>query len=336
MSSPALPIAPPQQPSPVPRPRRLGGPYRVGRPSRRVTNGRLLWLGRLQAAGRHAEAAAYAARYRLTPPAPAPAGLPPAPAPAAPETLPPAATGGEGVSLDQPAANWDKTAPIGANLQCDLPAATAPIPQILQSTTAELTPAVAVAAVVAAALADPALAAGGGEGGLGVGVGAGAGGLAIPSEEAIRQEVIAAGTVEEQLMKNIPVDQKWGNFPNYEDMYLDKVIGVVGRRCRNKWYVEVCVEGRWGKAEIGDWVVSPHDRVVVELAWKSADGRDEEWRIVEEVQEAPAAEPVPVVAQLEDFDSGEPEVPTPAEQEHPAAYDFMEQARRAAYAAYAR
>ena len=145
-------------------------------------------------------------------------------------------------------------------------------------------------------------------------------------------------------MKNIPVDQKWGNFPNYEDMYRDKVIGVVGRRCRNKWYVEVCVEGRWGKAEIGDWVVSPHDRVVVELAWKSADGRDEEWRIVEKVQEAaPKPDPVPVDAQLaaplvvalEDFDSGE-EPPTPKEQEHPAAYDFMEQARRAAYAAYAR
>lgn len=41
-----------------------------------------------------------------------------------------------------------------------------------------------------------------------------------------------------------------------------------------------------------------------------------------------------MVAKLEDFDSGEPEVPTPAEQEHPAAADFMEQARRAAYAAY--
>jgi hypothetical protein len=145
-------------------------------------------------------------------------------------------------------------------------------------------------------------------------------------------------------MENIDVEQKWGNFPNYEDMYRDKVIGVVGRRCRNKWYMEVCVEGRWGKAELGDWVVSPHDRVVVELAWKSADGRDEEWRIVEKVQEAaPKPDPVPVDAQLaaplvvalEDFDSGE-EPPTPKEQEHPAAYDFMEQARRAAYAAYAR
>jgi hypothetical protein len=98
--------------------------------------------------------------------------------------------------------------------------------------------------------------------------------------------------------------------------------------------VEVCVEGRWGKAELGDWVVQANDRVVVELAWKSADGRDEEWRIVKKVQEAPAPEPVAVVAQLEDFDSGEPEVATPAEQEHPSAADFMEQARRAAYAAY--
>ena len=105
-----------------------------------------MWVQRLTLAGRHEEAAAYAARYRLTPPAP--------------KSMQQPSLGGEGVSLDQPAANWDKTAPIGANLQCDLPAATAPIPQILQSTTAELTPAVAVAAVVAAALADPALAAG--------------------------------------------------------------------------------------------------------------------------------------------------------------------------------
>ena len=321
MSSPAPDVPAPAASPTKPKHIRAGGPYRAGRPARKVTAGRRMLVQRLTLAGRHEEAAAYAARYRLTPPGP--------------ESLQQPSLGGEGVSLDQPAANWDKTAPIGANLQCDLPAATAPIPQISQCEPA-LTPAVAVAAVVAAALADPALAAGGGGvGGGGVGGGAGAGGLAIPSGEAIRQEVIAAGTVAEQLMKNIPVDQKWGNFPNYEDMYRDKVIGVVGRRCRNKWYVEVCVEGRWGKAEIGDWVVSPNDRVVVELAWKSADGRDEEWRIVERVQEAPAPEPVPVVAQLEDFDSGE-EPPTPKEQEHPAAYDFMEQARRAAYAAYAR
>jgi len=265
-----------------------------------------VWLGRLLAAGRLAEAEHWAKRHRLPWPPPS----------AAAKTLQQPSLGGEGVSLHQPAANWDKTAHIPQISQCE-PA---------------LTSAVAVAAVVAAALADPALAAGGGEGGLGVGVGAGAGGLAIPSEEAIRQEESSTPTVTEQLMENIDVDEKWGNFPNLQD---GQVIGVVGRRCRNKWYVEVCVEGRWGKAEIGDWVVNPNDRVVVELAWKSADGRDEEWRIVEKVQEAAAPELVPVVAQLEDFDSGE-EPPTPKEQEHPAAYDFMEQARQAAYAAYAR
>ncbi len=307
MSSPEPSLTPPQQPSPAPRPRRLGGSYRVGRPSRRVVNGRLLWLGRLQAAGRHEEAAAYAARYRLTPAAPA--GAVPAPAAAA-EHQPKAGTGGEGVSLDQPAANWDKTAPI---------------PQILQSPSAELTP------VVAAALADPALAAGGGEGGLGVGVGAGAGGLPVGAEEASRQEESATPAVAEQLMENNDVEQKRGNFPNLKN---GQVIGVVGRRCRNYWYVEVCVEGRWGKAELYDWVVQANDRVVVELAWASADGRDEEWRIMKKVQEAPVPEPVAVVAQLKDFDSGEPEAPTPAEQEHPSAADFMEQARRAAYAAY--
>lgn len=308
MSSPALPLAPLQQPSPAPRPRRLGGPYRCGRPSRRVVNGRLLWLGRLQAAGRHAEAEAYAARYRLTPAAPA-----------APETPPNPAAGGEGVSLDGPAANWDKTAPIGANLQ---------------SPAAELTPAMAVAAVVAAALADPALAAGGGEGGLGVGVGAGAGGLPVPAEEGSRQEENSTPAVAEQLMQKIDVEQKWGNFPNLQD---GQEMGLVGRRCRNKWYVEVKVGEEWGKAEIGQWVVHPNDWVVVELAWASADGRDKEWRIVANIDAVPVVAPEPVaVAKLEDFDSGEPEAPTPAEQEHPSAADFMEQARRAAYAAYAR
>ena len=116
----------------------------------------------------------------------------------------------------------------------------------------------------------------------------------------------------------------------------------VGRRCRNKWYVEVEVAGVWGKAEIGDWVVHPHDWVVVELAWVSADGRDKEWRIVSKLPYAsPQPDPVPVIAQsdvpviaaLEDFDSGE-EPPTAKELEHPGAEDFMERARREAYAAF--
>jgi len=274
-----------------------------------VLQGRRVWLRRLVAAGRLTEAEQWAKRHRLPWPPP----------PAAAETPPPAAAGGEGVSLDQPPDNWDKTAPI---------------PQILQSPVAELTPAMAVAAVVAAALADPALAAGGGEGGLGVGVGAGAGGLPVASEEGSRQEESATPAVAEQLMTKIDVERKWGNFPNLQD---GQVIGVVGRRCRNKWYVEVKVGEEWGKAEIGQWVVHPNDWVIVELAWASADGRDKEWRIVANIDAVPVVAPEPVVvAKLEDFDSGEPEVPTPAEQEHPSAADFMEQARRAAYAAYAR
>lgn len=274
-----------------------------------------MWVKRLQAAGRHEEAAAYAARYRLTPAA--------SPA-ATPETPPSPAAGGEGVSLGQPAANWDNTTPIGQNLQCE------PV---------SLTPAVAVAAVVAAALADPALAIGGGEGGLGVGVGAGAGGLAIGTEEASRQEESVTPAVAEQLMKNNDVEQKWGNFPNLQN---GQEIGVVGHRCRNKWYVEVKVGEEWSKAEIGDWVVHPNDWVVVELAWVSADGRDKEWRIVAKVQAAPMVEVAPLVApepepvaKLEDFDSGEPEAPTPKEQEHMGAEDFMERARREAFAAFA-
>ena len=304
-----------------------------GRPTRRMKQGQRSWLVRLVAAGRLAEAERWAKRHRLPWPPP----------PATPETPPNPATGGEGVSLEASAANWDNTAPIGANLQCELPVATVPVPQILQSPAAQLTPAMAVAAVVAAALADPALAAGGGEGGLGVGVGAGAGGLAIGAGEGSRQEKSLAGAESEQLMKKNDVEQNWGNFPNLSDgwgkfpnLQEGQVMGVVGRRCRNKWYVEVCVEGRWGKAEIGDWVVQANDRVVVELAWKSADGRDEEWRIVAKVQEPLAPEPVPVVARLEDFESGEPEAPTPKEQEHMGAEDFMERARREAFAAFAR
>ncbi len=285
-----------------------------GRPSRRVLQGRRVWLRRLLAAGRLAEAEQWAKRHRLPWPPP----------PAAAETPPNPAAGGEGVSLDQPAANWDKTAPIVQNLQ---------------SPAVELTPAMAVAAVVAAALAEPALAAGGGEGGLGVGVGAGAGGLAIGAEEASRQEESATPAVAEQLMKNNDVEQKWGKFPNLQN---GQEIGVVGHRCRNKWYVEVKVGEEWGKAEIGEWVVHPNDWVVVELAWVSADGRDKEWRIVAKVQAAPMVEVAPLVApepepvaKLEDFDSGEPEAPTPKEQEHIGAEDFMERARREAFAAFA-
>ncbi len=163
-------------------------------------------------------------------------------------------------------------------------------------------------------------------------MGAGAGGLPVASEEAIRQEESATPAVAEQLMQKIDVERKWGNFPNLQE---GQEMGLVGRRCRNKWYVEVKVGEEWGKAEIGQWVVHPNDWVIVELAWASADGRDKEWRIVANIDAVPVVAPEPVVvAKLEDFDSGEPEAPTPKEQEHPAAADFMEQARRAAYAAY--
>jgi len=140
-------------------------------------------------------------------------------------------------------------------------------------------------------------------------------------------------------MQNIVLDKKWGNFPNFGSewgifptLQDGQELGRVGRRCRNKWYVEVEVAGVWAKAELGDWVVHPHDWVVVELAWVSADGRDREWRIVAKMQPAaPKPDPVPVVAQL---DAPEEEAPTPAELEHPGAEDFMERARREAYAAF--
>jgi len=319
MTSPALPLAPPQQPSPVPRPRRLGGPYRCGRPSRRVVNGRREWLRRLTQAGRLEEAAAYAARYRLAPapaaPAPAPAACPPA-APASPalvaDALASLPAGGEGVT------------PPPAPNNCDI---SAPAPQNLQLGAVEVGEGLAVAA-----LADE-----GGGGGTGGEVGSGAGGLPCSGGEASLQAPISSFGVGQVLTSDISVVDQWGNLPN---LGVGVKLGVVGQRCRNKWYVEVQVDGRWTKAEVGGWVLHPQDRVMVELVWTSADGRDDEWRIVGKLA-YPAPRPDPaletkVAAETGEVATEDVKVATEDELTHPAAEDFMERARREAYAAYNR
>ena len=57
--------------------------------------------------------------------------------------------------------------------------------------------------------------------------------------------------------------------------------GVVGGNCRNRWFVEVNVDGKWAKAAVGDSPVRRGQRVRVRLEWVSADGQDAEYAIVE-------------------------------------------------------
>ena len=65
---------------------------------------------------------------------------------------------------------------------------------------------------------------------------------------------------------------------------------MVGGNCRNRWFVEVQVDGRWAKAAVGEVSVRRGTRVRVRLEWVSADGRDAEYAIVEALPDL--AEPV--------------------------------------------
>lgn len=116
--------------------------------------------------------------------------------------------------------------------------------------------------------------------------------------------------------------------------------GLVGIRCRNKWYVEVQVgEKKWAKAEIGGRVLTYAERRMVRRVWVSADGRDAEYEFVSPALEIrpvepepviePVAVPEPVVVAKESAAAAGPDY-------NPSATDFMEQARNAAYAAYSR
>jgi len=57
--------------------------------------------------------------------------------------------------------------------------------------------------------------------------------------------------------------------------------GVIGVKCRNKWYVEVNVEGVWGKCAKGGMNLCNAEKVRVRQVWSSADGVDKEWEVVE-------------------------------------------------------
>jgi hypothetical protein len=119
-----------------------------------------------------------------------------------------------------------------------------------------------------------------------------------------------------------------------------EVEGVVGIRCRNKWYVEVQVgEKKWAKAEIGGRVLTYAERRMVRRVWVSADGRDAEYEFVDRPVEVRPVEPEPVIAPVavpEPVVVAEEPAPAAEPDYNPSATDFMEQARNAAYAAYNR
>lgn len=60
--------------------------------------------------------------------------------------------------------------------------------------------------------------------------------------------------------------------------------GVIGEQCRNKWYVEVCVDGAWGKCAKSGMNLFKGERVKVKEVWRSADGLDVEWEVIERVE----------------------------------------------------
>ena len=60
--------------------------------------------------------------------------------------------------------------------------------------------------------------------------------------------------------------------------------GVIGVKCRNKWYVEVNVGGVWGKCAKGGMNLCNAERVRVREVWSSADGVDKEWEVVERLE----------------------------------------------------
>ena len=138
--------------------------------------------------------------------------------------------------------------------------------------------------------------------------------------------------------------------------------GVVGKACRNRWFVEVCVNGQWAKAAVGDNTVRNGQRVRVRLEWVSGDGRDAEYAIVDvlpdldeprqaapvgfaqqgvagtahwEPVRQPEPEPEPVIEPVSDPQSDpDSDQPTQAEAASEAADDFLERARRDAMKAF--
>lgn len=267
------------------------------------------------AAGRLVEAAEWAAACNLLPPpvppaAPAlratPAAARPAPAPAAPAPIPAgpanpaaAALGGEGVKQAGGLENGHTSTACGQILQCEVVAAG---------------PAVAAEAHLSLP-ADSLSLIGASPKGEVEGVGAG------------RQDGSISGADAEE----VKVEECLGGWPA-------EVEGVVGIRCRNKWYVEVQVgEKKWAKAEIGGRVLTYAERRMVRRVWVSADGRDAEYEFVDRPVEVRPEEPEPVIEPIA-APVAAVEEPAPAAEPdyNPSATDFMERARNAAYAAYSR
>jgi len=152
----------------------------------------------------------------------------------------------------------------------------------------------------------------------------------VEGDEAGRQAGSSSGADTEV----VKVEECLGGWPL-------EVEGVVGIRCRNKWYVEVQVgEKKWAKAEIGGRVLTYAERRMVRRGWVSADGRDAEYEFVSPALEIRPEEPEPViepVAVPEPVVVAEEPAPAVAGPDYnPSATDFMEQARNAAYAAYSR
>jgi len=287
-----------------------------GRPSHRNKAGQRAWHKRLLAAGRLAEAAEWAKACNLLPP-PVPPAAPalrapsaaahPGPAPAAPAPIPagptnPAAApvGGEGVKQAGGLENGHTSTLVGVNLQCESPAAG---PAVVAEAHLSL-PADSLALIVASPKGE------------------------VEGVEGGRQ----AGSSSGADVEGVKVEECLGGWPA-------EVEGVVGIRCRNKWYVEVQVgEKKWAKAEIGGRVLTYAERRMVRRVWVSADGRDAEYEFVDRPVEVRPVEPEPVIEPVAALPAAVVEEPAPAAEPdyNPSATDFMEQARNAAYAAYSR
>ncbi len=307
MSSPSL-----HSPSDCPPSRPKG----KGRPSNRQKAGQRTYHQQLLAAGRLAEAAAWARACNLLPPpeppaaparraapagpAPAPSGPAPAPTPAALANPAAAPVGGEGVKQAGGLENGHTSTLVGVNLQCESLAAG---PAVAAEAHLSL-PADSLALIVASPKGE------------------------VEGVEAGRQD----GSSSSADAEGVKVEECLGGWPA-------EVEGVVGIRCRNKWYVEVQVgEKKWAKAEIGGRVLTYAERRMVRRVWVSADGRDAEYEFVDRPVEVRPVEPEPVIEPVAALPAAVVEEPAPATEPdyNPSATDFMEQARNAAYAAYTR
>ena len=288
-----------------------------GRPSNRQKAGQRVWHRRLIASGRLEEAAEWARACNLLPPPvppaapalratsaaahPAPTPAAPAPTPAGPANLTAAPTGGEGVNQAGGLENGHTSTLVGVNLQCESLAAG---PAVAAEAHLSL-PADSLALIVASPTGE------------------------VEGVEGGRQAGSSSGADAE----GVKVEECLGGWPA-------EVEGVVGIRCRNKWYVEVQVgEKKWAKAEIGGRVLTYAERRMVRRVWVSADGRDAEYEFVDRPVEVRPVEPEPViepVAVPEPVVVAEEPAPAAEPDYNPSATDFMEQARNAAYAAYSR